>query len=46
MTFDELATVLAEVESIVSNRPLTYLSGNSIEDDMLSPNHLLYGRKT
>ena len=46
LTFDQLNTVLIEVESIVNSRPLTY-----IYDDVegvsypISPSHLVYGRR-
>jgi len=46
LTFDQLNTVLIEVESIINSRPLTY-----IYDDVegvnysISPSHLLYGRR-
>lgn len=43
LTFEELMTVLCEVEAVVNGRPLVYAS----EDDLgepLSPNHLIHGR--
>ena len=46
LNFDQLNTLLVEVEGIVNSRPLTY-----VEDDtsgmsyVLSPSHLIYGRK-
>ena len=38
--FEELETVLFEVELIINNKPLTYVYLNTIE----IPNHLLFGR--
>jgi hypothetical protein len=44
LTFDELNTLLTEIENTLNNRPLSY-----IEDDTtispLTPNHLIYGRR-
>lgn len=41
--FDELSTVLAEVECTINSRPLTY-EYNEIEE-VLTPSHLIYGRR-
>lgn len=41
---DELVTILTETESIINNRPLTYVSNTSTEEDILCPAKLLYGR--
>ena len=41
--FEELQTVLFDVELIISNVPLTYIYPNIIET-CLTPNHLLFGR--
>lgn len=43
LTFEEMQTVLAEVEQILNNRPLTYAYPNDLEC-CLTPNHLLFGR--
>ena len=43
LTFEEMQTVLVEVEQILNNRPLTYAYPNDLEC-CLTPNHLLYGR--
>ena len=46
LTFDELGTLLIEIESVVNSRPLTY-----VYDDQegvsyaLTPAHLIYGRQ-
>ena len=42
--FEELQTVLFEVEMTINNAPLTYIYPNTIET-CLTPNHLLLGRK-
>ncbi|XP_048590618.1 uncharacterized protein LOC116613876 [Nematostella vectensis] len=44
LTFDELLTVLIEVESTLYDRPLTYVY-NEIGDEALTPAHLMYGRR-
>ena len=43
LTYQELETVLSEVEQIINNRPITYNYSDS-EQSCLTPNHLLYGR--
>ena len=43
LSYDELQTVLFEVEMILNNRPLTYVYPDEIEN-ALTPNHLLFGR--
>ena len=45
VTYDEMATVLTEVENILNNRPLTCTFNEMSEEEMLTPNHLLYGRR-
>ena len=45
VTARELTTLLAEVETIVNNRPLTYLDSEVSSGEALTPSHLLYGRK-
>ena len=40
--FEELQTVLFEVELIINNAPLRYIYPNTIET-CLTPNHLLFG---
>ena len=46
LSFDELHTVIVEIEAILNARPITYLYDD--QDGIstaLSPSHLLYGRK-
>ena len=44
LTYEDLTTVLVEVEGVLSSRPLTYISPNDIEEP-LTPSHLLTGRR-
>lgn len=39
-SFDELVTVLAEIEAVINSRPLSYVTGGDIEEP-LTPSHLL-----
>ena len=43
LSVDEFRTVLAEAQTIVNSRPLTYVSSVR-ESEVLTPNHLLVGR--
>ena len=43
LTFDELSTLLTEVESTLNSRPLTY-EYNEVEEKVLTPLHLICGR--
>ena len=42
--FEELQTVLFEIELIINNAPLTYVYPNTMET-FLPPNRLLFGRQ-
>lgn len=45
--FEQLSTVLAEVEAVVNSRPLTYVSADAKELEVLTPAHFLaLGRLT
>ena len=43
LTFEELQTVLCEIEASINNRPLAYVSDDDL-DDALTPYHLIHGR--
>ena len=45
LTCDELLTVLTEVEATLNSRPLTYDYDSPYEGEVLTPAHLLYGRR-
>ena len=44
LDFNELLTVLHEIELILNSKPLTYVSDDA-SDDVLTPNHILFGRR-
>ena len=44
LTYEELLTVVVEVEMILNCRPLSYVSGEDTEEP-LTPSHLLCGRR-
>ena len=44
LRFDELLTVVSEVELTINSRPIVALYDDIVED-AISPNHLLFGRK-
>jgi hypothetical protein len=41
---DELSTALAEIESVINSRPVSYLSTGDVEEP-LTPSHLIVGRR-
>ena len=44
VTYEELITILTEIEMILNNRPLTYIY-DDVSSEPLTPNHLVYGRQ-
>ena len=45
VTLQTLETVVVEVESILNDRPLTYVSSDISDPEPLTPAHLIYGRR-
>ena len=43
LNFEELHTVLVQIENMMNTRPLTYLSEENY-DEHITPSHLMYGR--
>ena len=44
VNYEELQTVIIDVEGIINSRPLTYLYDDDVEE-VLTPSHLLLGRR-
>ena len=44
LNYDQMLTILLEIESIINNRPIPYVYPDDLEP-CATPNHLLYGRK-
>ena len=45
ITLKQLETVVTEIEAMLNDRPLTYVSSDMIDPEPLTPSHLLYGRR-
>jgi len=43
-SLDELTTALAEIEAVLNSRPLSYVSGEDMEEP-ITPSHLIVGRR-
>ena len=43
LTYEELETVLIEIEATINNRPITYIDTDD-NAEALTPNHLMHGR--
>ena len=44
LTYDELLTILTEVEMILNSQPLSYMTSDDVEEP-LTPSHLILGRR-
>ncbi|XP_070571136.1 uncharacterized protein [Ptychodera flava] len=44
ITFDEMNTIITEIETTLNDRRITYLSSNSDDAISLTPSHMLHGR--
>ena len=44
LTYEEMLTVLLEVEAVLNSRPLTFVSTEDL-DEPLTPSHMIYGRR-
>ena len=44
LTYEELLTIIAEVEGVLNSRPLCHIYDDNI-DDVITPSHLLFGRR-
>lgn len=45
LTYEELLTVLTEVEGVLNSRPLTYVYSDITDQEPLTPSHLVIGRR-
>jgi hypothetical protein len=45
VTLEELQTLIVEVEAILNDRPITFMSSDINDEEPLTPSHLLYGRR-
>ena len=45
ITLEALQTLTVEIEAVLNDRPLTYLSSDIVDPEPLTPSHLLYGRR-
>ena len=44
LQYEELLTMLSEIEMVINSRPLSYVSANDLEEP-LTPSHLIMGRR-
>ena len=45
ITYEELLTLIIEIEGVINSRPLCYLYSDSSVDEILTPSHLMFGRR-
>ena len=43
LNYNEMVTIVTEIEGLLNSRPLTYLNEENVSD-LLTPNYLIYGR--
>ena len=42
--YEDLLTILVEIQRVINNRPLTY-NYNDVDSEPLTPNHRIFGRR-
>ena len=45
VSYEILHTLVTEIEGVMNDRPLTYVTSDAADPDPLTPAHLLYGRR-
>ena len=45
VTLSSLQTIIVEIEAVLNDRPLTYVSSDIEDEEPLTPSHLLYGQR-
>ena len=45
VNYTTLCTVVTEIEALLNDRPLTYVTSGTSDPDPLTPSHLIYGRR-
>ncbi|XP_053390985.1 uncharacterized protein LOC128553823 [Mercenaria mercenaria] len=45
ISYESLRTIVTEIEGVMNDRPLTYVTTDAADPDPLTPAHLLYGRR-
>lgn len=45
LSFEEITTILTEIEAVLNSRPITYI-GEEYDEEPLTPGHFLIGRRT